>query len=118
MNWPRTKTSPDMAVSQEEIEHTLDLFAGLGPLTTRKMFGGLALYSDGVIFAVLMRDARLLLKGQGDMQARFEAMGMERWTYAREGKPPAAMPYWHLPDSALDDADEATALAREALQHL
>ncbi|WP_299376868.1 TfoX/Sxy family protein [uncultured Tateyamaria sp.] len=107
-----------MAVSDEEIEHALDLFAGLGPLTTRKMFGGLAIYADGVIFAVLMRDGRLLLKGQGEMQARFEAMGLERWTYARSGKPPTAMPYWHLPDSALDDAEEATTLARAALAHL
>ncbi|MEO0744711.1 MAG: TfoX/Sxy family protein [Pseudomonadota bacterium] len=107
-----------MAVSDEEIAHALDLFAGLGPLTTRKMFGGMAFYADGTIFAVLMRDGRLLLKGQGEMQARFEAMGLARWTYTRDGKPPTAMPYWHLPDTARDDADEATALAREALAHL
>lgn len=107
-----------MALSQEEIDHALDLFAGLGPLTTRKMFGGVALYAQGTIFAILMRDGRLLLKGQGDMQVQFETMGLERWTYARDGKPPAAMPYWHLPDSALDDADEATELARAALAHL
>ncbi|MEO1363088.1 MAG: TfoX/Sxy family protein [Pseudomonadota bacterium] len=107
-----------MAVSDEEIAHALDLFAGLGPLTTRKMFGGMAFYADGTIFAVLMRDGRLLLKGQGEMQARFEAMGLARWTYTRDGKPPTAMPYWHLPDTARDDADEATALARAALTHL
>ncbi|WP_299145194.1 TfoX/Sxy family protein [uncultured Tateyamaria sp.] len=107
-----------MAVSDEEIEHVLDLFAGLGPLTTRKMFGGLAIYLDGTIFALLMSDGRTLIKGQGEMQGKFDAMGLERWTYARPGKSPTAMPYWHLPDSALDDADEATELARAALAHL
>ncbi|MEM6373580.1 MAG: TfoX/Sxy family protein [Pseudomonadota bacterium] len=50
-----------MANTEEEIAHTLDLFAGLGPLTTRKMFGGLALYSDGTIFVIVMRDGRTLL---------------------------------------------------------
>jgi DNA transformation protein and related proteins len=107
-----------MAVSAEEIEHVLDLFADLGGLTTRKMFGGLAIYHEGTIFSLLMSDGRTLLKGQGDMQARFDAMGLERWTYTRDGKAPTAMPYWYMPDSALDDADEATALAREALTHL
>ena len=107
-----------MAVSSEEIAHALDLFSDLGPLTTRKMFGGLSIYCDGVIFAILMSDGRLLLKGQGDMQAQFDAMGMERWAYTRKDGSPTHMPYWHLPEGARDDADEATALAREALRFL
>ena len=107
-----------MAVSAEEIDHALDLFAGLGPLTTRKMFGGLSIYCEGTIFAILMSDGRLLLKGQGPMQDRFEAMGLERWDYKRKDGSATHMPYWFLPDSAQDDADEATALARQALQYL
>lgn len=107
-----------MALTQEEIDHVLDLFCGVAALSTRKMFGGIGVYSDGIIFAVMMRDGRLMLKGQGDMVARFDALGMERWTYTRPGKAETAMPYWVLPDNALEDADEATALAREALSHL
>lgn len=107
-----------MALSGEDIAHALDLFSGLGPLTTRKMFGGLSIYCDGVIFAILMSDGRLLLKGQGPMQNRFEALGMERWAYTRKDGSATHMPYWHLPDSALDDAEEAVDLARDALRHL
>ena len=107
-----------MAVSEEEIAHALDLFADLGSLSTRKMFGGLAIYHQGTIFALLMSDGRTLIKGQGDLQARFDAMGLVRWTYQRPGKSPTAMPYWELPDSALDYAEEAVALARQALDHL
>ncbi|MEL6620481.1 MAG: TfoX/Sxy family protein [Pseudomonadota bacterium] len=107
-----------MSVSAEEIEHALDLFAGLGPLTTRKMFGGLSIYCDGIIFAIVMADGRILLKGQGEMQDRFEAMGLDRWDYVRKDGSPTHMPYWYLPDSALDDGDEATDLARAALRHL
>ncbi|MBT8416948.1 MAG: TfoX/Sxy family protein, partial [Silicimonas sp.] len=43
-----------MAVTNEQIEMVRDLFAGVGPITTRKMFGGLGIYSEGTIFAVLM----------------------------------------------------------------
>ncbi|WP_299206423.1 TfoX/Sxy family protein [uncultured Tateyamaria sp.] len=107
-----------MAVSAEEIDHALDLFSGLGPLSTRKMFGGLSIYCDGIIFAILMSDGRLLLKGQGKMQDRFEAMGLDRWDYKRKDGSDTHMPYWFLPDSAQDDADEATDLAREALTYL
>ena len=107
-----------MALSDEEIAHVLDLFSDLGSVTTRKMFGGLGIYHEGTIFAVVMRDGRTLLKGQGDMQTRFQDMGLERWSYARPGKAPTNMPYWHLPDSALDDASEACALARAAIAHL
>ena len=107
-----------MALSNEEIAFALDLFADLGPLSTRKMFGGLSIYCDGVIFAIVMADGRVLLKGQGAMQDRFEAMGLDRWDYVRKDGSPTNMPYWYLPDSALDDAQEATELARAALEHL
>ena len=82
------------------------------------MFGGLAIYRDSVIFAVMLSDGRVLLKGAGAMQAQFEAMGLARWTSERPGKPPGHMPYWALPDTALDDPDIATDLARAALAHL
>ncbi|MEP2891155.1 TfoX/Sxy family protein [Tateyamaria sp.] len=107
-----------MALSQEEIEHALDLFAPLGPLSTRKMFGGLSIYCDGIIFAIVMSDGRILLKGAGPMQIQFEDMGLERWAYTRKDGSATNMPYWHLPDTALDDAEEASALARQAFAHL
>ena len=46
-----------MAVSDDQITHALELFDGVGPMTTRKMFGGLGIYADGKIFAVLMSEA-------------------------------------------------------------
>ena len=107
-----------MALTAEEIDHVLDLFSGVPDLTTRKMFGGIGVYSGGTIFAVMMRDGRLMLKGKGDMIARYDALGMQRWTYQRPGKSETAMPYWILPDSAQDDSEEASALAQEALRHL
>ncbi len=107
-----------MSLSDEQVEHVLELFSGVPDITTRKMFGGLGLYSDGIIFAVLMSDGTIRVKGAGDMIARYEELGMEKWVYQRPGQKQSSMPYWALPESALDDPDEASALAREALTHL
>lgn len=104
-----------MAISEADIAFALELFEGLGPLTTRKMMGGLCLYSDGTIFAILHSDGSIWLKGAGAMAGRMTAEGWTRWTYSRDGKKEAAMPYWQLPDAALDDPDTACALARDAL---
>lgn len=108
-----------MAITAEEIEFATDLFADLGPLTTRKMMGGLCLYRDGTIFAIIHHDLGMMIKGAGNFKADLDAMRLEQWTHQREGAAkPTTMPYWKMPDSALDDPDEACALARRALDHL
>ena len=107
-----------MSLGDAQVARALELFEGVPGLSTRRMFGGLGIYAEGRIFAVLMSDGTLRLKGAGGMPARYEALGMARWTYQRPGQRPAAMPYWSLPDDLLDDPEAASALAREALTHL
>ena len=107
-----------MSVSDADIAFALELFEGLGPLTTRKMMGGLCLYRDGTIFAILHSDGSIWLKGAGKFADRMTAEGWTRWTYSREGKKTTAMPYWRLPDAALDDPGAACDLARTALAEL
>lgn len=108
-----------MAVSAEQVAMVEDLLAGLGPLTQRKMFGGVAFYADGVVFAALMSDGRFQLKGAGDMIGAFDAAGWDRWTYQREGSQKVtAMPYWCVPDDLLDDPEAVCDWARRALKAL
>jgi TfoX/Sxy family transcriptional regulator of competence genes len=40
-------------VAQGDIDRAIELFSGLGDITTRKMMGGLCLYHEGTIFAIL-----------------------------------------------------------------
>ncbi|WP_167647843.1 TfoX/Sxy family protein [Mameliella alba] len=107
-----------MSVSAEEIAFARDLFSGLGDITTRRMMGGLCLYHQGTIFAILHAEGGIFLKGAGGFVDRLEDMGCTRWTYTRKTGQSAAMPYWSLPGAALDDPEVAVALAREALNHL
>ena len=107
-----------MAISDEQIAFVHDLFASVGPLTTRKMFGGLGIYADGTIFALLMSDGALMLKGAGDMSAALDAEGWVRWTYTRKDGATSSMPYWTMPEALLDDPDAAGTWARRALAAL
>ena len=109
-----------MAVSDADIAHAMELFDGIGEITTRKMMGGLCLYADGTIFAILMSDSVLKIKAQDpDFISKIESMGAIRWTYTREGRDkPTAMPYWTVPDAALEDPELALGLARETLRTL
>lgn len=97
-------------------DHLRDLFEGVEPITFRRMFGGLGIYRDGIIFAVVLRD-QLMLKGDDEVADDYEAAGMQRWQYVgtRHGKT-VVMPYWTAPDSAMDDPDEMTGWARKAIE--
>jgi DNA transformation protein len=108
-----------VSLSGADISFAQELFSDLPDLTTRKMFGGLGLYSDGVIFALMMSDARIMLKAKDPtFEAQLADLGSEKWTYARKDGKPASMPYWSLPDAALDDPEQANTLARQALDLL
>ncbi|QKC97245.1 TfoX/Sxy family protein [Mesorhizobium sp. NZP2298] len=97
-------------------ERIAELFAGLGPVSIRRLFGGKGIYFDGVIVAIVLR-GELLLKADEQSAPEFEAEGCKQWTYtgSRHGKL-VAMPYWSIPDSAFDDPDEMTVWARRAYE--
>ncbi|TYR30931.1 TfoX/Sxy family protein [Mesorhizobium microcysteis] len=97
-------------------EAIADLFAGLGRVTVKRMFGGKGIYHDGLIVALEV-DGEILLKADAQSAPDFEAAGSRQWVY--EGhmrKGPVAMPYWSIPDDALDDPDEVTVWARRAFE--
>lgn len=108
-----------MSVSDEDIAHVKDIFSELGAIQTRKMMGGLAIYFDGTIFALLHSSGQIYLKGAGSFVKELEEMGASRWSYTKKGSDKLVyMPYWSLPDSALDDPREAASLARSALAEI
>lgn len=88
-------------------------FESIGRVTIRRMFGGKGIYSEGFIVALVVR-GELLLKADAETAPAFEAGGSKRWTYARAGKSAVPMPYFTLPDEALDDPDVMAKWARLA----
>ncbi len=107
-----------MAITDEQIAFVHDLYADLGPISTRKMFGGLGIYADGKIFALVMSDGTHKLKGAGGMPDAYEAAGWQAWIYTRKDGAASSMPYWTIPEDLLDDPEAVCDWARRALAEL
>lgn len=108
-----------MSLTEAEMSFARDLFEEVPDLGSRRMFGGMGLYSGTTIFALMMSDGQIMLKAaKGPFADRLAALGGTEWTYTRKNGATSAMPYWSLPDAYMDDPEAACALAREALEAL
>ena len=96
-----------------DAEAIAELFAPVGPVQARRMFGGYGIYLDGVIFA-LQVDGEIMLKGDAQTLPAYEAAGMAQWVYEMKGRA-GAMPYWRMPDVCFDDEAELRRLSALAL---
>jgi DNA transformation protein and related proteins len=99
-------------------EYVKELFAGLGPVQIKRMFGGAGGYADGVMFLLLDNDTiHIKVDDALKVELREEGSGPFEW---KPQKGPRAgetidLGYWRLPESALDDPDEAAVWGRKAL---
>lgn len=91
-----------------------EMFEAVGPVAIRRMFGGKGIYAQGIIFALELR-GDLMLKGDEESAPLLEEAGATRWCYEGRSGKPVAMPYWTIPDEALDDPDMMAKWARIAL---
>src|SRR5690606_5437317 len=67
-----------MAVSAEFLEYVLDQLELLGGVTSRRLFGGAALYQHGLIFGLVSGEA-VYFRTDGSNLADYEAAGSERF---------------------------------------
>ena len=77
-----------------------DLFGALGPVRTRRMFGGQGIYAGELMFALEI-DGELYLKVDDGILPAFEAAGSRPFTYEKRGRT-AQTSYWRLPGQAGD----------------
>lgn len=107
-----------MPQSAATLAFAVELFSGLGPVETRRMFGVAALYARGVIFGLIDDDV-IFVKVDEALKADLAAIGARAWVYSHGKTPrPRGAPdagYWSLPEAALDDPDEACAWGLRAL---
>ena len=95
-------------------ETICDLFAGLGPIRTRKMFGGQGVYRADLMFALEAYGELYLKTDEASLEA-FRTAGSRPFVYEKDGRRTQTS-YWLIPDAALDDPDEAARWGRLALE--
>jgi DNA transformation protein and related proteins len=107
-----------MSHSQEYLEYVLEQLAGVGRVTSRRMFGGVGLYCDDVFFALISGDA-LYFKVDDSNRADYVARGARQFIpfpdRPQRDKANAGMGYYELPADALEDADECVVWARRSV---
>jgi DNA transformation protein len=91
-----------------------ELLEGLGPVRIRRMFGGAGVYAGDVMLGLIDSDV-LYLKTDEALRAELADEGSVSWVYRGRDRVEEQTSYWSLPETALDDPDEAVAWARKAL---
>jgi DNA transformation protein len=96
----------------EFTDYLHEVFQDFGSIEARRMFGGHGVFRDGLMFALVVEDV-LYLKADAETAGDFEARGLARFQYHKQGKT-VSLSYYTAPDEIFDDPDEACAWARRA----
>ncbi len=102
-----------MTADSSFVAFVLELFAPLGRVSARRMFGGHGLFLDGTMFGLVFQE-QLYLKVDAQSRPQFEALDLPSFTYERKGT--AVSLSFHLaPDSVFDEPAQASHWGRLAL---
>ncbi|MBN9000154.1 MAG: TfoX/Sxy family protein [Rhizobiales bacterium] len=82
-----------------------ELFGPVGRVAFRRMFGGLGIFRDGLMFALVAGDT-IYLKTDAALQGAFEAEGCAPFTYDTKTGRRTITSYWRLPERLLDEPEE------------
>lgn len=96
------------------VSHCLELLSPLGRTSSRRMFGGRALYIDDLCMALIFGDA-LYLKVNDDSRAAFERAGCRPFIYETKDGDHQSLSYYTAPEEAMESPAEMIPWARRAL---
>ena len=103
-----------MAVSAEFIEFIVEQLERLGPIRPRRMFGGMGLYLDDMMFGVVF-DEELYFKVDDRNRGDYENEGMGPFTYEMSNGKSGSLNYYEVPERLYDDGDELAEWARKSV---
>jgi len=104
-----------MAASAEYTEYVLELLSPVGALTAGRFFGGVGLSHASVQFAMIM-DNSLYFAVDDTTRARYEAAGMQPFSYVTKKGRVQVRRYFELPEDVLSDPDELRVWAQESIR--
>ena len=101
-----------MPVSDEYLTYVIDQLDCLGPVQSRRMFGGAGLYFEGLFFALVADDV-LYFKVDDSNRSDYESEGMEAFR-PFPGKS-MVMGYYEVPIDVLEDKETLKDWVEKAL---
>jgi DNA transformation protein and related proteins len=110
-----TRRFRSLRVTPDFREFVLEQLASVHELRSRRMFGGIGLYSGERFFGIVAAD-ELFFKVDDGNRAAFEAAGSEPFRPLADPRRPVSMSYFRVPIEVLEDAGELAAWARAAIR--
>jgi DNA transformation protein len=102
-----------MPVTDSFVRFVLEQLDPVGPLTSKRMFGGVGLYAGDLFFALIAGDV-LYLKADASTRGELEAAGARPFQpYPDRGS--GTMQYYSVPAAILEDSDELVAWAKKSV---
>jgi DNA transformation protein len=101
-----------MAVTPGFADFVVEQLDGCGPIVTKRMFGGVGIYSGDTFFALIDNDV-LYLKVDDSTRGDFECAGCA--PFRPYGDDRESMNNYSVPVAVLEDADELVAWGRKAI---
>ena len=95
-----------MAQSPQFDAFLVDLFANVPGVDFRRMFGGIGIFRQGLMFALSTGEDRIALKADKITIPDFEAENVEQWNTPTQRKSKPTAGYWDLPERMLEDPEE------------
>jgi DNA transformation protein and related proteins len=92
-----------VSVSSDYLAYVLEQLAGLGEVSSRRMFGGAGLYCGEHFFGLISGDDVLYLRADDGNRADYTARGMAAFRPYRD-RPLVSMHYYEVPADVLDNA--------------
>lgn len=104
-----------MTPSAEYAKYVLELLEPIGPVRTRRFFGGIGIYCDSIQFAVIMGNS-LYFAVDENTRKKYEEAGMQSFSYLTKKGRIQVRKYFELPEDVLTDPAQLRLWAKESIQ--
>ncbi|HEY3137604.1 MAG TPA: TfoX/Sxy family protein [Blastocatellia bacterium] len=101
-----------MPVSEEYLDYVVDQLGSLGQIVSKRMFGGVGLYFDGLFFGLIAGDV-LYFKVDDENRREYQDAGSK--PFQPYGDESYSMSYYEVPAEVLEDVDRLKTWARGAV---
>ena len=100
--------------TQALADHYVDQLSQWGKITTRPLFGAVALYRQGHVFSMVWH-GDLYFKVDDESRPDYEKAGSHALGYANEGEGHGLKSYWTVPADVVEDSELLSQWAERAL---